>query len=102
MPTIKVKRPYELSGMVRFYPVVLDGQVVGKVAGDSEVALPVKAGDHELHMKVGWCRSNSVRFAILDNETIAFECTAQHPLVLLYYIVFDPGNYLKLRQISPA
>jgi hypothetical protein len=102
MATIKIRRPYEFSGMIRSYPIVLDGQVVGKVANDSEIELPVRAGDHELHIKVDWCRSNIVRFSTRDNETVAFECTAQHPLLSLYYVVFKPRSYLKLKQMAPA
>ena len=54
----------------RAYKVVLDGDVVGKVKNGETVEFELPPGQHTLHLKIDWCRSNIIEFNTVDgNET---------------------------------
>jgi hypothetical protein len=56
----------------RAYKVVLDGVVVGQVKNGQTAEFELTPGQHVLHLKIDWCRSNIVEIDSADgNERFA-------------------------------
>jgi len=98
--TLRIKRPFRFSNLIRSYIVMLDGERVAKLWVGGEVEVPVGSGPHELYLKIDWCRSQPEDFTVSGNETITFEVGSVNPLVGIYYVIFDSKNFLSLRRVS--
>jgi hypothetical protein len=101
MATIKIKREAGFADMLRSYTVVLDGRIVGKLRRGKEMVLDATSGQHELQLKIDWCRSQPVSFSLTDAQSSSFECGNNTKIVLApFYLLFRPSHYLWLRPTA--
>jgi len=70
---IRIRRDSEFAARVRAFKVVLDGDIIGEIKNGQQLELDVPPGRHQLHLKMGCCRSNTVDFETNGNR-IEFEC----------------------------
>jgi hypothetical protein len=59
---------------LRGYRVVVDGETVAQVKRGQRVDLPVKPGEHLVHLEVDWCRSPEVRVNAVAGEVVELFC----------------------------
>jgi hypothetical protein len=57
MPKIIVRRSDSFVDGMRKFKVLVDGEVVGKVARKKQVEVEVEPGQHEVQMKLDWGKS---------------------------------------------
>jgi len=90
--------------LFRFYEVILDGTNVGIIFAGQSIYVPTEPGHHSLKISLDWCGSEKINFSIGLGEEITFECESglSIPQVLLvpYYLVFRPNNWILLRQLE--
>ena len=101
---ITINRDSGYVDRIRAYKVVLDGNVVGKIKNGQQIKLDVAPGNHQIYLKIDWCRSNTVEFEI-DEDIIDFECGSSLrgskfwiPFVELIYIISKRNQYIWLRK----
>ena len=104
MTRLKINRVSAYADKIRGYHLVLDGKKVKKIGNGEAVDLLVQPGDHELFLKIDWCRSNKIVFSISEGQTKTFECgpslTGINLLFGFVYITFLKNSYLWLKQIT--
>lgn len=104
MATIKLKRDSGYADRIRAYHVVLDGKKVMKIGNGESVEITVRPGNHELFMKIDWCRSNKISFPISEGQIKTFDCgSSLRGIKLIFAIVyatFQKNSYLWLRESS--
>lgn len=74
MPKLTIQRDTGYADRMRAYKVILDGRVVAKIKNGQRVTLEIDTGEHELFLKVDWCRSNKLNFSTQTGEDVAFSC----------------------------
>lgn len=98
---IKIKRDSGYADRLRAYKIILDKKVIGKIKNGQEVTLEVPKGNHQLYLKIDWCRSNTVNFDAHDSN-IKFECGSNlrgfKILLALFYVTFFRDQYLWLKK----
>lgn len=98
---IKIKRDSGYADRIRAYKVILDEKVIGEIKNGQEVTLEVPKGNHQLYLKIDWCRSNTVNFDANDSA-IKFECGSNlrglKILLVMFYIIFFRDQYLWLKK----
>lgn len=101
---VTIQRDSGYADRVRAYKVVLDGDVVGEIRNGQKLELDVAPGQHEMHLKIDWCRSNSVDF-IVDGDLVEFECGSslrgRKLLLALLYVSVRRSQYIWLRRVDP-
>lgn len=100
---LRIKRDSGYVDKVRAYKIILDGNVVGKIKDGEEIEIDVAPGNHQLYVKIDWCRSNTVEFA-MNEEIVEAECGSNLrgakfwiPFIELIYIIFKRNQYMWLR-----
>lgn len=53
---------------MHIYKVVLDGNIIGHIKNGEEKEFDIPEGNHDLFLKIDWCRSNVLSFK--DNGSI--------------------------------
>ncbi len=95
---LTIKRWHAYGDAIRPYLVVLDGDRVGEILDDSSIELSVSPGQHELYLKIDWCRSPILSIDVRPNEDLELEC---HPnatfLTLLPMVTLGRKRYIDLR-----
>jgi hypothetical protein len=101
---IRIKRDSGYVDKTRVYKIVLDGDVVDKIKDGQQIQLDITPGNHQLYLKIDWCRSNIVEFK-MNEEIIEFECGSNLrdlkfwiPFIELIYIIFKRNQYIWLRM----
>ncbi len=108
---IIIKRPGSLFDRIRDYTVILDGVKVGHIKSGKTITLDASQDEHELHLKIDWCTSNSITIQG-DVAELHLHCYNTFagwkaliplyiPLAPWYYISFGRRNYLTLKKLEP-
>ena len=74
MTSVKISRISEFASKFRKYKIIVDGDNMGTIKDGKTVEIPVQPGEHELYLKIDWCRSNKITFNIADEEQVQFRC----------------------------
>ncbi|MEB3343631.1 hypothetical protein [Okeania sp.] len=98
---LKLKRDSGSVDLLRAYKVVLDGNIIGYIKNGEEREFDIAEGNHDLFLKIDWCRSNVLSFK--DNaNTVNFECGSScrgwKAFLVIIYIIFLPNKYLWLKK----
>ena len=95
---LTINRRHAYGDVIRPSRGVLDGDQVGEIFDDSSIELSVSPGQHELYLKIDWCRSPILSIEVRPNEDLELEC---HPaatfLTLLPRITLGRKRYIDLR-----
>jgi hypothetical protein len=99
---IKIKRDAGYVDRFRAYKVVLDGNVIGEIKNGQQGEFDIPPGNHQLHLKIDWCRSNIVNFET-TGSLVDFECGSNlRGIKLLFaflYATFLRSQYLWLKKV---
>lgn len=100
---IQIKRDSGWTDRARAYKVVVDGKVIGKIHNGEEASFETTPGQHELVLKIDWCKSNYINFEA-GNEITQFECGSNlrgwKIFLSLIYITFLKNQYIYLKKKS--
>ncbi|MDM8000794.1 MAG: hypothetical protein QUS33_12610, partial [Dehalococcoidia bacterium] len=98
---IRISRREEHRDSLRPYRVVLDGRVVADIWEGQTIDVDAQPGDHLLHLKIDWCRSNIVRLQV-GKERIDFECGSSlrgtRIVLAMLYVTVLWNRYIWLRR----
>lgn len=84
-----------------YIKVVLDGNIIGNIKNGEEKEFDIPEGNHDLFLKIDWCRSNVI--SLKNNGSIVgFECGSNlrgwKVFLVIIYIIFLPNKYLWLKN----
>lgn len=83
---------------IRNYKIIIDGRNYGIIGSGKTKEIDIAPGNHEIFLKIDWCRSNKIDFNISRNQTIEFECgnsiTGWKLIFVCIYITFLKNRYL--------
>lgn len=98
---IKIKRESKLINRFRAYKIILDGICVEKIKNNQNIELNIKPGNHEIYLKIDWCKSNKVKFRG-DSNLLRFECGSNPKITNINKYIFYPhlwDKYLWIKQL---
>jgi hypothetical protein len=97
------RRPEGYQDSLRRYGVVLDGNKVASVAKGESVTIETEPGDHEVHLKMDWARSRSVRISLADAQQVTVECWPRaNPLLWPYWMTLGRSRYIGIEVLPNA
>jgi hypothetical protein len=59
---------------LRSYQVMVDGKMAAKIKRGQTLTLPIPAGQHEIFLRIDWCRSPSVEVDAQPGQVIEMSC----------------------------
>jgi hypothetical protein len=86
-------------------PLYMDNRKIGDLGWGKEETLAVPPGDHELYVKMDWCKSKPLRVQMASGETVRLGCGSQIKglkLLLSAVYVFLPGQALYVRPAESS
>jgi len=90
---------------LRSYVVVLDGRKVGGVRSGESVTIQAEPGPHELHMKMDYARSRSLKIELAAGQCVGVRCWSKAtrlPLLLPYWMTFGYSRYIGIEMLPDA
>jgi hypothetical protein len=87
--------------------VLLDGAPVGQLSSREKVEATLAAGQHELQVRCGWLRSDTMQFTVENGDVAQFVCTGHNSGldlifgVVLFYAALLPHHFYRLRSFRP-
>ncbi len=79
---------------------MLDDQQVAKIRHGRRIELPVPPGQHELFLKIAWCRSRSFTIVARSGEAVEFQCEpGGSPAAALGQVLADTDAYIRLTRV---
>ena len=104
MATIRINRDSGYADRLRAYQVVVDGKTIGKIKNRETKEFETMRGDHELFLKIDWCRSDKIEFSVADKEKKEFDCGSSlrglRLFLMIIYGTFLCNRYIWLRESS--
>jgi hypothetical protein len=102
VPLLEIRRDSGYADRIRAYDVVVDGSKIGEVRNGEIKRFPISAGDHELRLRIDWCGSKPIVFAISEEALIAFEAKSGlrglKVIAALFYVLFARDSYITLTR----
>jgi hypothetical protein len=96
-----INRRMSYVDYLRQYHVHVDGNLVGVLVGEQELDVPLAVGDHDVVVRIDWCRSNVLRVRVLEGRATHLEVRAKARGIYLwaaiFYATFGRSRYLDLR-----
>jgi hypothetical protein len=104
MASLTIRRDSGYADRLRAYKVVLDGQRIGEIRNGETKEFSIGPGKHALLLKIDWCGSETVEFAVDPEEKPAFQVKSslrgKRVLLSLWYVLFARNSYLLLERTS--
>ena len=84
---------------LRSYIIMIDRKPVGTIKQGQRVELYVPQGQHELFLKISWCKSRVIDFDAQPGAVIEFFCEpgTGNPL---YDVTANSGQYITLTRVD--
>ena len=96
--SITVTRAASYGDKLRNYTVVIDGEVAGHIGNGESIRFPVSVGDHELFLRIAWCRSQALLIHVRPEAEVRLVCEpAANAATVLYWMTFGYRRYIDLR-----
>ena len=102
---IEVYRTAQYVNKLRDFVVIIDDFQAGRLEDGGKLRIEVTPGEHEIYLKIDWCRSNKIHFSLSENEHLKFKCGCPisgwnllNPFIMPYYIFFNKNKYLYIKR----
>jgi len=99
---LKLNRDKAYADSARAYKIFIDGKQVGMIKNGGEEKMEVDPGNHNIYIKIDWCRTDEMVFEFDGKNTIHFKCgnnlkgwKKAFPFFVLF---FSPRKYLWLKR----
>ena len=98
---IEISRVSNYSDRLRKYKIIVDDKEISDLKDGEIKQLELDEGNHNIYLKIDWCRSNKVDFYTPKDEIIRFECGSSiigwKRFIAFVYITFLKNQYLWLK-----
>ncbi len=83
------------------YRVFIDDHEVGRIKKGQRAVFPVAAGKHVVQMRKDWMKSRPLHVEVPLGGVVNLFCEPNgKPIHYLFLMIFQPGNYIGLRQVD--
>lgn len=100
---IKITRKNEYADRIRNYKILIDGNLFGTIKPNETISLYLPNGNHNIYLKIDWCKSNKINFTLSEKENLHFECgnnlKGWKLLISILYITILKNRYLWIKKI---
>ena len=104
MAFLRIVRDSGYADRIRAYKVVVDGSTVGTIGDGETKEFLVSGGQHNVSLKIDWCGSNTIPFAVAEGDVATFDAKSNLRggmlLAALWYITFARNSYLAIVERS--
>lgn len=98
---IKINRATGYVDKTRSYKVMVDEHQIGVINDGETKSFILPDGEHTIYLKIDWCRSNKLKFAIKEGETLEFDCgnalKGWKILLDMLYVTILKNHYLWIK-----
>ncbi|MCK8818032.1 DUF2846 domain-containing protein [Natroniella sulfidigena] len=96
---IKLLRTSQAVNSGRDYEIYLNGEQEGEIANGEEEIIEVRPGEHEIYVKIDWCKSKKMILNLDEDEEVKLICGSKlvgwkQWLTLFYFFTTDKFVYL--------
>lgn len=86
---------------LRSYRIVIDGATVGRIGPGETRQFATEARQHEVWVKIDWCRSGAVRVVLQPGDCVNLRCSASKSVAgaVLKWLT-SPTSYLTLELVD--
>ena len=84
----------------RSYAVMVDDAQVAKVKRGQTLRLPISPGQHEIYLRLDWCRSPAVHVDASPAEIINMYCAPAGGMNEAYDAFVNPDLYIILKVVE--
>jgi hypothetical protein len=85
----------------RSYGLIVDGEKVAKIRRGQHLEHPLAPGEHEIYMKISWCRSPVVRINVSPGDVIRLHCAPGGPATeALGDVLVGSKGYISLTRVQ--
>ncbi|MEC1431377.1 hypothetical protein P9C69_11780 [Bacillus subtilis] len=99
---IEMSRTSQYINKMREYSVLIDGAEMGTIKDGGRLRIDLPPGEHVIQVKIAWCTSPTLRFALAEGEVLKFRCGSPlrgwKLLLALFSVLGRPENYLFIEQ----
>jgi len=99
---LNLNRVTSFSDSLRAYIIVLDGEEFGQIRAGESFNITISPGEHQIFLKIDWCRSNILVFTARPGAEISLNCgsslTGWRILLAYLYIFLWRDQYLWIRE----
>ena len=73
MALLRIVRDSGYADRLRAYKIVVDGKTIGEIRNGETREFPISCGQHELALKIDWCGSKTIQFAVVEGDALTFD-----------------------------
>ena len=77
------------------YDIIIDGEAVGRIGAGEEQLVTATHGEHELWLRISWCRSQRLSLQLRDDTVVEVGCRPGTALAV-WAITFGRDRYIDL------
>jgi hypothetical protein len=102
---VSIRRERQFFGFMRSLPVYIDGRKLGELKSGEQKTFAVPPGEHELYVKMDWCKSKPLRVSTTAGEAAELVCGSPISglkILIAAILVFLPERALFLRRVGDA
>jgi hypothetical protein len=86
---------------LRSYAVILDGREAGRVKRGQAIEIAVSPGSHVAMLKLDWCSSPRLTFAVSPGEVAMLACRPGGSLMSAPWdVLFARGGYVAIERVG--
>ena len=86
---------------LRSYAVILDGRQAGRIKRGQAIEIAVSPGSHVAMLKLDWCSSPKLTFAVSPGEIAILACRPGGSALLApWHLLFARGRYVAIDRIE--
>ncbi len=103
MAQIRLVRDTGYIDAARAYRVLIDGVVVNRIKQGKTLQVDVPPGEHRLQLKIDWCSSKPLSFAVAEGERLTFHVKSNlrgRAFQTLYFALFARDEYILLEPAN--
>lgn len=101
---IEIFRSSQYVNKFRNYKIVINGIEKGTVGDGKAVKINMDPGEYEVYLTIDWCRSNTLKISIKENELVQLRCGSPvkgwKKILVLFYVIFKQDEYLYLERVT--
>ncbi|MFY9198575.1 MAG: hypothetical protein WBK75_03300 [Acutalibacteraceae bacterium] len=98
---IKINRTTGFVDKKKSYKVMINEHQIGVIHDGQTKTFDLPAGEHIIYLKIDWCRSKKLKFAIEEGQTVEFDCgnalKGWRILLDMFYVTILKNHYLWIK-----
>lgn len=99
---ITLIRGIEMTNYLRAYDVFIDNRWEGNIAAGETRHFPLAPGEHQVMLKLDWCRSRTMAVEMNRNRNVSLHCGAKYNnWKVLFTVLLKPHDWLYLTTEPP-